>query len=158
MPATDGKPFTLSQQKGRVVLFFFGFTTCPDVCPTALSAMSNISRQLGKDANQVKFAFISFDLDHDTLPLLTQYVSGFDPTFVGLRADPAVLVSTMRKYGATATRRDLPDSALGYTYAHTAYTYVVDTQGRWREVFAFDTSVADMVSDVRTLIDEGVAQ
>jgi protein SCO1/2 len=158
MMAADGKPFKLSEQKGKVVLFFFGFTTCPDVCPTTLSALANVRRQLGADAEQTRFAFISFDVERDTLAGLEHYVTGFDPAFIGLRGEQAQVTSAMRKYGATATRRDLPDSALGYTFAHTAYTYVVDVQGRWREVFAFDTPVADMVSDVRTLISEGVAQ
>ncbi len=153
----DGAPFTLSQQTGKVTLLFFGFTHCPDVCPTALADVAAVRRKLGPAAKDVQLAFISIDPARDTPQVMANYVHSFDPTFIGLSATQAQLDPILAAYGASATRRDLPGSALGYTMDHTAFTYLIDQRGNWRLIFEPGMSVEDMTSDVAHVVQSGGA-
>ncbi|NTU82631.1 MAG: SCO family protein [Chloroflexales bacterium] len=150
----QGQPFTLSAQQGKVTVLFFGFTTCPDICPTELSNLAAATRQLGDDAKNVQVAFVSLDPERDTVERLSQYVSAFDPSFKGLRGEKALIDPITKEYGAFYERRDLPGSALGYTIDHSTVTYVIDKAGRWREVLAYGAAVEDIVADLRALARE----
>jgi protein SCO1/2 len=150
----QGQPFTLSAHQGKVTVLFFGFTSCPDVCPTELGNLAAAMRQLGEDAKGVQVVFVSVDPERDTITRLHQYVTNFDPSFKGLWGEKAIIDPLVKAYGASYERRDLPGSALVYTIDHSAFTYVIDKAGRWREVFAFGTSVEDFVTDLRALARE----
>ncbi len=150
----QGQPFTLSAHQGQVTVLFFGFASCPDICPTELGNLAAALRQLGDEAKSVQVVFVSVDPERDTVTRLRQYVTTFDPRFKGLWGEKAIIDPLVKAYGASYERRDLPGSALVYTIDHSAFTYVIDKAGRWREVFAFGTTVADLVTDLRALARE----
>lgn len=150
----QGQPFTLSEQKGKVTVLFFGFTSCPDICPAELSNLAAATRQLGEDGKAVQVALVSLDPDRDTSERLRQYVTAFDPGFKGLRGDKAVIDPIVGDYGVFYEIKQLPDSALGYTIDHSGFVYVIDKAGHWREVFAHGSPVADIVADLRALARE----
>ncbi len=153
----DGKPFQLSDHRGKVVILFFGFTNCPDMCPAALSDMAAARRKLGADAEKVQGVFVSLDPDRDTPERLKRYVTAFDPTFIGVRGSEMELEPVVKDYGVTYMRRDLPGSALGYTIDHSTFIYVIDSAGRWRLLFTHGMPVDDIVSDLRYLVRRGGA-
>ncbi|MCW5882065.1 MAG: SCO family protein [Anaerolineae bacterium] len=150
-----GRPFSLADQRGKVVLLYFGFASCPDVCPSTLTDLARMKRELGRDGNQVQVALITVDPNRDTPQVLADYVTVFDPSFIGLHGSEEQVQQLMKQYGVTAVRKDLPGSALGYTIDHTAFVHVIDQSGRWREQFPFGASAEDMAGDVRQLIRSG---
>lgn len=152
LKASDGSDFQLSEQRGKVVLLFFGFTNCPDICPTALSNLAAAYRALGTDAEHVRVVFVTVDPDRDTADRIKLYMNAFSPEFVGLRGSTAELEPIMKAYSVTAEKRDLPGSALSYTVDHSAFVSVIDPQGRLREVLPHDAKVQDIVNDTRYLL------
>jgi protein SCO1 len=151
----NGQPFQLAAQQGRVVIVYFGYTSCPDACPTTLGRLAQVRRDLGTDAARVQVVMISVDPERDTAQVLKNYVTAFDATFLGLTGTPDELAPVMKAYGVTAIKRLLPDSALGYSVDHSVYSYVIDPAGRLRETFGLDAREADVVGDVRYLISKG---
>jgi protein SCO1/2 len=136
------------------VLLFFGFTSCPDICPAELANLAAVYRELGTAANNLQVALITLDPERDTPERLASYVQAFNPTFTGLYAEQSILAPILKEYGVFAERRDLPGSALGYTIDHSGFVYLIDKSGRWRAIFAHGTPVADIVSDVRFFLRE----
>jgi protein SCO1/2 len=153
----NGQSFTLSEQRGNVVLMFFGFTSCPEVCPTTLAEMRAARKELGADAEKVRVVFVTVDPERDTPDRMKRYVTNFDPSFTGLIGTEAELKPIYEAYGVTAIRRELPNSGLKYTMDHTAHTYVIDQQGRLRSLLQYGAPVEDIVSDVRYLVKNGGA-
>ncbi len=151
----DGSPFDLASLRGNVVALFFGFTSCPDICPTELADLKAIRTRLGPDGEKLKVVFISVDPERDTPERTGNYAAAFDPGFIGLSGTPAQLEPIYKAYGVSAIKRDLPGSALGYTMDHSAYTYIIDSAGNWRLVFSMSSSLDDRVSDIRYLIQTG---
>jgi protein SCO1/2 len=151
----NGQPFRLSAQNGKVVLIYFGFTSCPDACPTTLGNLARVRRDLGADAARVQVVMVSLDPERDSAEVLKNYVTAFDTTFLGLRGTQEELAPILKAYGVTAIKRRLPSSALGYTIDHSTYTYVIDPAGRLRETFGIDSPAADIANDVRYLIHKG---
>lgn len=149
-----GQPFTLSEQQGKLVLIFFGFASCPDICPVELANLAAVKRELGASAESMQVAMVTLDPERDTPERLASYMRAFDPTFVGLHGDAETLAPIIKAYGVYAERRDLPDSALGYTIDHSGFVYLIDKAGRWRTLYAHGTPVADIASDVRALVRE----
>ncbi|CAG4891157.1 SCO family protein [Paraburkholderia saeva] len=154
LPDTSGKTRTLADFKGKVVVLFFGYTHCPDVCPLTMAELSQALQQLGpKDAQRVQVLFVTVDPERDTPELLAQYVPAFNPTFIGLRpASDAQLVKVtkdFRVYYAKVPGKT-PDS---YTMDHTAASYVFDPDGKLR-LFARDgQGAAPWVHDIKLLLD-----
>jgi protein SCO1/2 len=141
-----GKPRTLADFRGRAVVVFFGYTQCPDVCPTTLSTLAETMKQLGPDADRVQVLFITVDPERDTQALLAQYVPAFDPRFVGLSGDAAATERVAKEFKIIYQKQPgaTPSS---YTVDHSAGVYVFDPQGRLRlymshgqgpDVFAHD--------------------
>lgn len=149
-----GNPFALAEQRGNVVLMYFGYTTCPDLCPTTLSDFQVVKDELGKDAERVKFVLATFDPERDTAERLQEYLAFFDPDFIGLRGTRAQTEAFQRAYGVTVKRVDYPDSATGYLLDHTALIYLVDPQGRLRVSYPYGTDPALIAQDVRYLLNE----
>ncbi|NJO85086.1 MAG: SCO family protein, partial [Blastochloris sp.] len=135
------QPFRLSEQRGKVVLMFFGFTTCPDICPTTLSDMNALERALGDDAEQVDVVFVTVDPERDTADRLKRYVTNYNPSFIGVYGTQAELDPVIKSYGVVANKRELPDSALKYTMDHSAFVYLIDRSGKWQQVFSFGMDV-----------------
>lgn len=151
---SDGSRLRLSELRGNIVLVFFGFTTCPDVCPTTLAELNlALSKLPAEDAEQVKVIFITADPERDTPEIAQEYVSRFNPTFIGLSGEPEELEMTWFEYGVMRTIEQ-GQSAAGYLITHTARVTMIDRQGHLRVSFAFDTPVEDIVHDLKLILDQ----
>ena len=147
----QGRARHLEDFRGKAVVLFFGFTRCPDVCPTTLAEVAAAVKSLGVDAERVQVVFVTLDPERDTQQALAEYVRAFDPRFIALRGDEAATqrVATdfkiyyeKRKQGAT------------YTIDHSAQAYVIDPQGRLRLLVRHDRIGQDLAPDLRTLLKE----
>ncbi|OJZ18417.1 MAG: SCO family protein [Thiobacillus sp. 65-29] len=147
----SGRTVTLADFRGKAVAMFFGYTHCPDVCPTTLSDFAEAMRQLGPDAARVQVIFVSVDPQRDTPELMAQFVPAFDPSFLGAHApgdELARLAKSFRVvYQKTAVKG--PDD---YLIDHSAGTYVFDPQGRLRLLMPYGSSPSAIVQDLRTLL------
>ena len=142
-PAAIGGPFQLVDQtgttvteqnlKGKPTLVFFGFTHCPDVCPTALFEMSEVLRTMGKDGDRINAYFVSVDPERDTVAKMKDYLSSFDPRLKGLTGDPAAVEKIVSGYRVYAKKVPLKDG--DYTMDHTALIYLMDRDGRFVRPF-----------------------
>ena len=149
---SGGRRFLLADQKGRVVLLFFGYTHCPDVCPTTLTDWKRISSALGRDTSRVRFVFVSVDPARDDPTTIQRYVERFDPSFIGATADPARLAAIERAFHITSSQAAEPGSASGYSVIHASQTFVIDKKGDLRLLYSFGMPAADVVSDIRQLL------
>jgi len=145
-----GQPRTLADYRGKAVAVFFGYTQCPDVCPTTLAALAEATRSLGADADKVQVVFITVDPDRDTAALLAQYVPAFDPRFVGLRGDAAATERVAREFKVIYQK--VPGTAPDrYTMDHSAGVFLFDRAGRLR-VYESSADPAVLAHDLRTLL------
>lgn len=146
-----GAQRSLGDYRGKLVTVFFGFTQCPDVCPTTLADMVEARKLLGKQGNDVQVLFVTLDPERDTAALLSQYVPGFDAAFVGLRGDAAQTAAVAKEfkvfYQKVAGRTET-----SYSIDHTAGTYVFDRDGRVRLFIRHGTAPADIAADLRRLL------
>jgi protein SCO1/2 len=146
-----GMKRTLADYRGKLVVIFFGFTQCPDVCPTTLSDMAEVRKQLGKKGDAVQVIFVTVDPDRDTQALLAQYVPTFDPSFVALYGDAAQTAAAAREFKVFYQK--VPGrTETSYSIDHTAGTYVIDREGKPRLFVRHGTPVADIVSDLERLL------
>ncbi|AYQ86423.1 SCO family protein [Burkholderia gladioli] len=152
LPDSSGKLRTLADFKGRAVVLFFGYTHCPDVCPTTLAELAQAMQQLGPEAKRVQVLLVTLDPERDTAPLLAQYVAAFDPSFIALRpADDAQLrqvAKDFRIYYARAAGKT-PGS---YTMDHTAASYVFDPDGKLRLFVRDGQGPGPWVHDLKLLL------
>ncbi|MBR0567870.1 SCO family protein [Azoarcus sp. L1K30] len=150
----NGTPRTLADFHGKVVTIFFGYTQCPDVCPTNLSTMSEVMRKLGKDADRVQVLFVTVDPERDTAELLAQYVPAFDKRFLGLLGDAEATAAAAKDF--RVVYRKSGDTASGhYTVDHSAGTYVFDPSGRLRLYVRHGETADNISADIRRLLDGG---
>jgi protein SCO1 len=145
-----GKTRTLADFQGKVVVMFFGYTRCPDVCPTTLAELKAVKEQLGEDGNRLQVLFVTVDPERDTPELLASYVPAFDPSFLGLYGDSAAIGKVAKDFKVYYQKvpGKTPDS---YTVDHTAGSYVFDPLGRLR-LFARYGNAANLAADIRTLL------
>ncbi|HLB49817.1 MAG TPA: SCO family protein [Anaerolineales bacterium] len=156
VPAVDftltdqtGQPFRLSEQAGNVVLLFFGYTSCPDVCPATLTQFKRIRTEMGKEADRVRFVLVTVDPQRDTAERLRQYLAGFNSSFVGLTGTWLDLDQVYRSYGVYQAIL-VPGPA--YTVDHTDRVYAIDPKGNLRLTYTSDTTADDLAQDVRQLL------
>ena len=147
----SGRPRTLEEFRGKAVVLFFGFTHCPDVCPTTLAEASQALKALGRDAERVQVLFVTVDPERDTKEVLGKYVTAFDPTFLGLHGDAAATQRAAKEFKVYFEKRKTPD---GYSIDHSAQTYVIDPQGRLRLFVRHDRIRTDLADDLRRLLKE----
>lgn len=147
----NGTPRTLADFRGKVVVVFFGFTHCPDVCPTALVKLKAVLDRLGADAGRVQVLLVTVDPERDSAPLLKAYTTGFHPSFLGLTGTAPQLQATIRGFNAIAVRQP-GASADSYTVDHTSAMYVFDPQGRVRLYVAGNADVESIAADVAVLL------
>ncbi len=149
-----GQMFRLGDQRGQIVLMFFGYTSCPDVCPTTLAQFKQTRARLGDLADRVRFVFVTVDPQRDTSERMQKYLGVFDPNIVGLGGSEAELEPVWQAYGVY--RKVQPgSSATGYLVDHSARVYLVDAQGNLRLTYAFGVQADDMAQDVRYLLRKG---
>lgn len=147
----NGKPRTLADFKGKAVVVFFGYTQCPDVCPTTLSEMASVMQQLGPLADKVQVLFITVDPERDTPELLASYVPAFDPRFLGLVGDKAAISKVTQEFRVFYQK--VPGKEPGsYTMDHTAGSYVFDPQGRIRLFIRHGQGAEPIVHDLKQLL------
>lgn len=145
----DGRPFRLADQRGKVVVLAFGYTSCPDVCPTTMDDFRRARKQLGAQADQARFVMITVDPRRDTGARLKEYMAKFDPALVGLTGDTAALKEVWKSYGVYTAAR--PDVNL---VDHSSRVYVVDARGSLRMTFPIELGADALADDVRHLIGE----
>jgi len=150
----DGNPFTLAQQKDKVSLIYFGYTTCPDLCPTTLNDFAIVKDELGEEAAKADFILVTFDPERDTETRLKEYLNFFDPDFIGLYGNDVQTQQFLQDYGVTIKRVEYPNSSTGYLIDHTALIYVVDKEGRLRLTYPYGTDPLMIVEDVNYLVKE----
>ena len=156
-PAAIGGPFQLTDQagesvtdqnlKGRPTLIFFGFTHCPDVCPTSLFEISEVLRAMGKDADRVNAYFVSVDPERDTAAAMKDYLSSFDPHLKGLTGNPEAVAKVLSAYRVYARKVPLKDG--DYTMDHTALIYLMDREGRFVSPFNVKRSPEQAASELK---------
>jgi len=156
-PAAIGGPFQLTDQagqsvtdqnlKGRPSLIFFGFTHCPDVCPTSLFEISEVLRAMGKDADRVNAYFVSVDPERDTAAAMKDYLSSFDPHLKGLTGDHQAVAKVLSAYRVYAKKVPLKDG--DYTMDHTALIYLMDRDGRFVSPFNLKRSPQEAAADLK---------
>lgn len=146
---TDGAPRTLADYRGKVVMVFFGFTQCPDVCPGAMSRAVEVLQRLGDDGRRVQVLFISLDPERDTPEILRAFVRSFHPSFVALRADAERTRRTAEDYRVFYRKVPLAGS---YTIDHSAMVYVYDKDGQIRRALRPETSPEQQARQVQPLL------
>ena len=146
-----GKPRRLEDWRGQAVVVFFGFTHCPDVCPTTLADMAQVMRQLGADAERVQVVFVTVDPERDTQEALAKYVPAFDPRFLGLRGSLEATRAVAKDFKVYFEKR--PGGTPGaYSVDHSAQSYVIDPQGRLRLFVRHERIAEDLAPDLRALL------
>lgn len=150
----DGTSFQLSAMRGKTVLLFFGYTSCPDVCPTTLGELNQAMKQLGDNANRIQVVFITVDPERDTPERVQEYVNHFNSGFIGLSGTEEELTPIWSNYGVY---REIVEgtSALGYLVNHTARVTLIDADGNLRISFSFEMPVDDIVHDLKLILKEG---
>ena len=147
----NGQPRTLADFKGKVVMVFFGFTQCPDVCPTSMTEMAHVKQMLGADGERFQGLFVSVDPERDTPEIMKAYMAAFDPTFLALYAKPEELPEVAKSF--KIFYKKVPGSTPGgYTMDHSAGSYVYDPQGRVRLYNRYGTDVQALTEDVKLLL------
>ena len=144
-----GKTRRLEEFRGQAVVLFFGFTQCPDVCPTTLAQVAGAVKQLGPDAEKVRTLFVSVDPERDTPQALSQYVATFDPRIVALRGDLEATRKVAKEFKIYFEKRKQGDS---YTVDHSAQTYVIDPQGRLRLLVRHERIAEDLPHDLQQIL------
>lgn len=145
----NGQPHSLADFRGKVVALFFGYTHCPDVCPTTLADLAQTMRLLGKDAEKVQVLFITVDPERDTPKLLAEYVPAFNPSFLGLHGDAQATSETAKSFYVNYQKQT---TASGYTVDHSVGTFLVDPKGRVRLRAPLAQRADWLAEDIRLLL------
>jgi len=148
----NGESFSLDAVKGKVALVYFGYTTCPDLCPTTLSDFTAVKNALGEKAADIAFVMVTIDPERDSSARLKEYLGFFDADFIGLRGDEPQTELVKNEYGVVANRVEYPDSATKYLMDHTSLIYVIDAEGRLRLTYTYGTDPAMIVKDMQYLL------
>lgn len=146
-----GKSRTLADFRGKVVILFFGYTSCPDVCPTALARFAEVMKRLGADAARVQVLFVTIDPARDTQAQLAAYVPWFHPSFIGLYGDAAATAATAREFKAYYARQET-GGGMAYVLDHSAAAYVFDPAGRIRLYVKDDAGIDMIAGDLKHLL------
>ena len=149
----DGHIRTLGDFKGKVVVLFFGYTQCPDVCPTTMAELAEVKHSLGADGDKLQGVFITIDPERDTASLLKAYLASFDPSFVALRGSEEQTKAAAKEFKVFFAK--VPGKTEGsYTMDHTAASFIFDTQGRVRVFTRYGAGPQSMADDIKVLLAE----
>ena len=147
----EGHPVVINDFSGKVIVTFFGYAQCPDICPTTLATLKQAMALLGPAADRVQVLFITLDPDRDTPEVLAPYVTWFDPRFKALRGDPDATLAAAKEFRVFFSKVS-GGSALGYSIDHSAVSFAHDTQGRLRLMFRHDAPIESIASDLKKLL------
>lgn len=148
----NGQPFKLSEHRGKVLLFFFGYTFCPDVCPLTLSTWKRVYDALQADAPNVQFVYVTVDPERDTPEKLKTHLAVFSADFIGLTGSPEALKEVYADFGVYIEKVNIAASATGYLMNHSTRMFVVDQNGVLRLLIDHDARIEDVVHDIRLLL------
>jgi len=146
-----GQRFKLSEQAGKISLIFFGYTHCPDVCPITLARFTQIKESLAEHARGVNFVMVTTDPEKDSAAVMMNFLSRFDPQFIGLTGSRAELVPVWEKYGVYQAR-EADGHADDYLVAHTSRVYLIDQEGNWRLTYPYEMDAEAIVNDLSFLL------
>lgn len=155
LPDADGKMRSLKDFQGKVVVVFFGYTQCPDVCPTTMNELAEIRKSLGKDGERLQAVFITVDPQRDTPEVLKAYLGNFDPSFVALRPASPEQLANLAKDFKVYYKRVEGRTDTSYTMDHSAGSYVYDTKGQLRLFTRYGMGVEPLAGDLRQLLKQG---
>ncbi|MGX9217940.1 MULTISPECIES: SCO family protein [unclassified Massilia] len=147
-----GKPRTLQDFRGKLTVVFFGYTQCPDVCPTTMAKMATVMKELGPASKDVQVLFITLDPERDTQELLNAYVPAFHPSFIGLRGDAEATARTAKEFKVFYAKTPSGDDPKNYTVDHMTGSYVFDREGRVRLLVRHEAEPGAIASDLRQLL------
>ena len=147
---SDGAPLTLSHYRGKVVVLGFGYTSCPNVCPATLAVLALAHRKLGALGSQVQVIYLTVDPERDSAERLKQYLTAFDPSFVGGTGTPAQMAAVRSSYGVTAER---VGTGADYGIAHSSFIYLITREGKLQALMPFGHKAEDYVHDISMLLN-----
>lgn len=149
----DGRARSLADFKGKVLVVFFGYTQCPDVCPTTMAEVAEVKRSLGADGDKVLGVFVTIDPERDTAQLLKAYLASFDPSFVGLRGSEEQTQAAAKEFKVFFAKvpGKTPET---YTMDHTAASFIFDTEGRVRVYARYGAGAQPLADDIKLLLAE----
>jgi protein SCO1/2 len=148
---SDGGELKLSRYRGKVVVLAFGFTSCPEICPTTLAVLAQARKKLSVSADEVHVVFVTVDPERDDAARMRKYLASFDPTFVGGTGTAEQLAAVRQAYGVVAEKMPV---AGGYTVAHSSFTYLIDRDGSLRALMPYGHTADDYVHDVKLLLNK----
>lgn len=151
----DGEPLSLSDLRGQPVLLYFGYTFCPDICPTTLAELVQVRRDLGERADEMTFVFVSVDSGRDTPEVLKRYLGAFDEQFIGLSGDDATLDDIGAEYGLHYEKRVVEGTSADYLIDHTTPSYLIDSEGQLVTIYSYGTPHDVMSADILAMLEEG---
>lgn len=147
----NGQLRTLADFRGKVIVLFFGYTSCPDICPSTLTRLAGVMRVLGSEAGRVQVLFVSLDPERDSAARLKGFVPWFHPSFLGLRGDAGQIKAVTEEFRVFSARKEVAGE-LGYVLDHSSGAYVFDPAGRIRLYVKDDAAIEDIVADIRQLL------
>jgi protein SCO1 len=147
---SDGAELKLSRYRGKLVLLVFGFTNCPEVCPTTLATLAETRKAMGVDAAAVQVVYVTVDPERDDITRIRQYLAAFDPAFVGGTGSPDALAALRKSYGVAAEKVGRPGG--GYGMSHSSSVYLIDREGRLRAMMPYGHEAKDFVHDLKLLL------
>ena len=153
MKSTVGERLSLSRFQGRLVLIYFGYTSCPDICPTTLTVIKQAVQELRESGEVVQLLFITVDPEQDSVEQMKTYLEFFDPGFIGLWGKLDQIEIVAKKFGAFFIKNVETQSAVGYLMSHTGYVYLLDRQSRVRKLFSSKVDAEEIVETIRLLPD-----
>ena len=148
---SDGGELKLGRYRGKVVVLGFGFTSCPEVCPTTLAVLAQARKQLSVAADEVQVVYVTVDPERDDTERMRKYLASFDPAFVGGTGTAEQLAAVRQAYGVLAEKKPF---AGGYTVAHSSFTYLIDRDGSLRALMPYGHTADDYVHDVKLLLNK----
>jgi protein SCO1/2 len=152
LQGSHGQLFKLSEMRSKLVILGFGFSHCPEICPTTLANLSRVMKNLGDDAKDVQVVYITVDPERDTVARLQEYMAIFNPGFIGLTGSAEELSAIRREYGILIERELHKDG--NYEVHHSSYLYLIDRQGLLRALVPYGKTVADITHDLQILLRE----
>jgi protein SCO1/2 len=151
----DGQPVSLSDLRGKPVVLYFGYTFCPDICPTTLADITRARYNLGEYADDVHFVMVSVDPERDTPEVMKAYLANFNENFIGLQGDPEVLRQIAPDYGLFYQKREIEGTSAAYLIDHSAATYLIDEQGRLIMIYGYGIPAEVISNDLRQYLETG---
>jgi protein SCO1/2 len=152
LQGSDGAELKLSRYRGKVVALGFGYTFCPDVCPTTLMDLAQIRKTLGAAAGDFQVIYVTVDPERDKAPRLRQYLAAFDPAFIGATGSAPQLAEVRKAYGVSISKKPIAGSQAAYLVHHSSSVYLIDREGRLRAMMPFGGSLDDFAHDVKVLL------